>query len=296
MPFACGQDCVCVSCWGENGGDGRPRSAAQRSASCQAGEASCAGTCGCTCRHQKQSDRVNHMCCTGHNERHHPGLACVHHHLLPSTWRTPRFTTVIHSPHSPPTHNTTHRDDLRVAVYLAKSVASLALDPHAVEVLPLGGGRTMLHVDATVTVSPKRSWLVPGTLLLPDIPIRATITLGVLSRSDGHGGGQACRGSKVGVRHVVRACLLVCGATDRPGMMFDMPASTSGVLDTAPARRHAIGLALDCDVRVQDWVLRETTHNTHNHALSACLTCHVSAAPDADLPHRRPMAQSALAP
>ena len=38
---------------------------------------------------------------------------------------------------------------------------------------------TTVSVDGTVVVSPKRSWLSPPSLLLPDIPIRATIKLGV---------------------------------------------------------------------------------------------------------------------
>lgn len=43
---------------------------------------------------------------------------------------------------------------------------------------------TTVKVDSTVVVSPKRSWLFPPSLLLPDIPIRATIKLGVKGSLD----------------------------------------------------------------------------------------------------------------
>jgi hypothetical protein len=38
---------------------------------------------------------------------------------------------------------------------------------------------TTVAIDGTVVVSPKRTWLLFPTLLLPDIPIRTTIKLGV---------------------------------------------------------------------------------------------------------------------
>lgn len=47
------------------------------------------------------------------------------------------------------------------------------------QVSPAGYNLTTVKVDSTVVVSPKRSWLLPPSLLLPDIPIRATIKLGV---------------------------------------------------------------------------------------------------------------------
>lgn len=47
------------------------------------------------------------------------------------------------------------------------------------QVAPAGYNMSTVEVDGTVIVSPKRSWLFPPSLLLPDIPIRATIKLGV---------------------------------------------------------------------------------------------------------------------
>jgi hypothetical protein len=45
---------------------------------------------------------------------------------------------------------------------------------------PIGNNRTIIDVEGTAYVSPKRSWLVPLSLLLPySIGIRATIRLGV---------------------------------------------------------------------------------------------------------------------
>lgn len=38
---------------------------------------------------------------------------------------------------------------------------------------------SVVQVDGTVVVALKRSWLFPPSLLVPDIPIRATIKLGV---------------------------------------------------------------------------------------------------------------------
>lgn len=49
----------------------------------------------------------------------------------------------------------------------------------AQQVAPAGYNMSTVSVDGTVIVSPKRSWLFPPSLLLPDIPIRATIKLGV---------------------------------------------------------------------------------------------------------------------
>ncbi|KAF6264806.1 hypothetical protein COO60DRAFT_1482685 [Scenedesmus sp. NREL 46B-D3] len=73
-----------------------------------------------------------------------------------------------------------NREDMRVAVYLAKSIATLTLQPALVSVQPLGNGRTIVDVEGTAYVAPKRSWLVPLSLLLPvSIGIRATIRLGV---------------------------------------------------------------------------------------------------------------------
>lgn len=48
-----------------------------------------------------------------------------------------------------------------------------------VQVSPAGYNLTTVAVDGTVIVAPKRSWLFPPSLLLPNIPIRATIKLGV---------------------------------------------------------------------------------------------------------------------
>eukprot|EP00882_Tetradesmus_deserticola_P001620 GHRQ01001746.1.p1 GENE.GHRQ01001746.1~~GHRQ01001746.1.p1 ORF type:complete len:234 (+),score=98.83 GHRQ01001746.1:159-860(+) len=73
-----------------------------------------------------------------------------------------------------------NREDMRVAVYLAKSIATLTLQPALVSVQPLGNGRTIVDVQGSAYVMPKRSWLVPLSLLLPaSICIRATIRLGV---------------------------------------------------------------------------------------------------------------------
>ncbi|WIA16916.1 hypothetical protein OEZ85_013842 [Tetradesmus obliquus] len=72
------------------------------------------------------------------------------------------------------------REDMRVAVYLAKSIATLTLEPALVSVQPLGNSRTIIDIEGTAYVAPKRSWLVPLSLLLPvSIGIRATIRLGV---------------------------------------------------------------------------------------------------------------------
>jgi hypothetical protein len=48
-----------------------------------------------------------------------------------------------------------------------------------VQVSPAGYNLTTVAVDGGVIVAPKRSWLFPPSLLLPNIPIRATIKLGV---------------------------------------------------------------------------------------------------------------------
>lgn len=47
------------------------------------------------------------------------------------------------------------------------------------QVAAAGHNLTTVAIDGTVVVSPKRTWLLWPTLLLPDIPIRATIKLGV---------------------------------------------------------------------------------------------------------------------
>lgn len=50
----------------------------------------------------------------------------------------------------------------------------------ALQVQPLGNSRTIIDIEGTAYVAPKRSWLVPLSLLLPvSIGIRATIRLGV---------------------------------------------------------------------------------------------------------------------
>lgn len=75
---------------------------------------------------------------------------------------------------------TSDRDDLRVAAYLAKSIAYLTLYPRLIQVLPLGNDRTIVEVHGICSVFPKRSWLVPISLVLPkEVPIMATIRLGV---------------------------------------------------------------------------------------------------------------------
>lgn len=48
------------------------------------------------------------------------------------------------------------------------------------QILPLGNDRTIVEVHGTCSVFPKRSWLVPISLVLPrEVPIMATIRLGV---------------------------------------------------------------------------------------------------------------------
>jgi hypothetical protein len=75
---------------------------------------------------------------------------------------------------------TCDRDDLRVCAYLAKSIAYLTLYPRLVQVLPIGNERTIVEVHGVCSVMPKRTWLIPLTMLLPkELPIRATIRLGV---------------------------------------------------------------------------------------------------------------------
>jgi hypothetical protein len=45
---------------------------------------------------------------------------------------------------------------------------------------PIGNNHTIIDVEGTAYVAPKRSWLVPFSMLLPcSINIRATIRLGV---------------------------------------------------------------------------------------------------------------------
>eukprot|EP00879_Flechtneria_rotunda_P001443 GHRR01001596.1.p1 GENE.GHRR01001596.1~~GHRR01001596.1.p1 ORF type:complete len:233 (+),score=60.18 GHRR01001596.1:294-992(+) len=75
---------------------------------------------------------------------------------------------------------TDNSDDLRVAAYLAKSIAYLTLEPAIVKVMPITHNRAVVEIDGTCKVLPKRTWLFPASLLLPrEIPIRATIKLGV---------------------------------------------------------------------------------------------------------------------
>lgn len=52
------------------------------------------------------------------------------------------------------------------------------------QVAPAGYNMTTVQIEGTVIIAPKRSWLVPPSLLLPDIPIRATIKLGVKGSLD----------------------------------------------------------------------------------------------------------------
>lgn len=47
------------------------------------------------------------------------------------------------------------------------------------QVYPAGYDRTIVEVQGTVMMAPQRTLLVPFSLLIPDIPIRATIKLGV---------------------------------------------------------------------------------------------------------------------
>jgi hypothetical protein len=67
----------------------------------------------------------------------------------------------------------------------------------------------MVKVDSTVVVSPKRSWLFPPSLLLPDIPIRATIKLGVKGPLDTG----KVRETQLAVPcRAVLCCVVQCGA------------------------------------------------------------------------------------
>lgn len=62
----------------------------------------------------------------------------------------------------------------------AKSIAYLRLEPSLVTVRQVAYQRHVVEVVGTVYLAPKRSWLVPASLLLPvEVPIRATIKLGV---------------------------------------------------------------------------------------------------------------------
>lgn len=92
-----------------------------------------------------------------------------------------------------------------VQTLLAPSLPSLPPSPGPgapagchLQVSPAGYNLTTVKVDSTVFVSPKRSWLLPPSLLLPDIPIRATIKLGV--RGPLESGMVRCPGAFVGVR------------------------------------------------------------------------------------------------
>jgi hypothetical protein len=59
-------------------------------------------------------------------------------------------------------------------------VAAAAALPTTLQMQPIGNNRTIIDVEGTAYVAPKRSWLVPLSMLLPySIGIRATIRLGV---------------------------------------------------------------------------------------------------------------------
>uniref|UniRef100_A0A383WEQ3 Uncharacterized protein n=1 Tax=Tetradesmus obliquus TaxID=3088 RepID=A0A383WEQ3_TETOB len=66
---------------------------------------------------------------------------------------------------------------MRVAVCLAKSIATLTLEPALVSVQPLGNSRTIIDGEGTAYVAPKHSWLVPLlSLLLTTMPCAAGIS------------------------------------------------------------------------------------------------------------------------
>eukprot|EP00878_Enallax_costatus_P027734 GHUV01029883.1.p1 GENE.GHUV01029883.1~~GHUV01029883.1.p1 ORF type:complete len:355 (-),score=107.59 GHUV01029883.1:374-1438(-) len=72
------------------------------------------------------------------------------------------------------------KGSVRVSSYFFKYVAHQRFVPSLVEVRPVGMSSHVLEVSGTLLVSPKRTFLLPATLLLPEtIPIRSTIYIGV---------------------------------------------------------------------------------------------------------------------
>jgi hypothetical protein len=72
------------------------------------------------------------------------------------------------------------KGSVRVSSYFFKFVAHQKFIPSLVEVRPVGMNNHVLEVSGTLLVRPKRTILLPATLLLPEtMPIRSTIYIGV---------------------------------------------------------------------------------------------------------------------
>jgi hypothetical protein len=70
--------------------------------------------------------------------------------------------------------------NIRHQVKNAPQPASAAASPLFPQVQPIGNSRTIVDIEGSCYVAPKRTWWVPVSLLLPySIGIRATIRLGV---------------------------------------------------------------------------------------------------------------------
>lgn len=103
-----------------------------------------------------------------------------------------------------------------------------------------------------MTVVPKRSWLLPPTLLLPDIPLRATIKLGVRGPLES---------GKVGV-----------GVYRGGGLAECSPAMSKPQLQTLCAE-HAVGLLTQPDSaepsRQAPTVSSSTPQQQQQHCMSS---------------------------
>lgn len=72
------------------------------------------------------------------------------------------------------------RDAMRQAVYWAKSVGELDMQPICFKVMPIEADRDVIWLEVAVSVKPFKYWWLPPTWLLPShIPLRGLLKVGI---------------------------------------------------------------------------------------------------------------------